>query len=110
MVAIEWDAQLDKRRGIVPGIILFFSSSPLTLFLASMPTMILTSTAIDQILPDPTEARTTSLRFLPTGSPSLLLPLLFLTSLNRIFSLSFLLPSLPPCPPPPPSSPLLLLP
>jgi chaperone required for assembly of F1-ATPase len=32
-----------------------------------MPAMILTSTAIDQVLTDPTEARTTIQRFLPTG-------------------------------------------
>ena len=52
-IANEWDAQVDKKRGIQP---------------ASMPLMSLFSTAIDQIAVDPTHARSTVLSYLPTDS------------------------------------------
>jgi len=64
MIALEWDAQLDKSRGIVP---------------ASMPYTILASTALDQIRLDPNDARRTCLRFLPTDST-----LFFTTPEDRI--------------------------
>jgi chaperone required for assembly of F1-ATPase len=52
-VALEWDAQTNVKTGIVP---------------ASMPLMILASTAIDHVLIDPSDARKTCLSFLPTDT------------------------------------------
>ena len=52
-IANEWDAQVDKNRGIQP---------------ASMPLMSLFSTAIDQIAVSPDHARSTVLSYLPTDS------------------------------------------
>ena len=52
-IANEWDAQTDKKRGLVP---------------ATMPLTTLASTAIDQIAIDPTLARDTVLSYLPTDS------------------------------------------
>lgn len=52
-VALEWDAQTNVKMGIVP---------------ASMPLMILASTAIDHVLVDPSDARKTCLSFLPTDT------------------------------------------
>ena len=52
-IALEWDAQTNVKMGIVP---------------ASMPLMILASTAIDHLLVDPTDARKTCLSFLPTDT------------------------------------------
>lgn len=63
-IANEWDAQLDKKRGLQP---------------ATMPLTTLASTAIDQIAIDPTLARTTVLSFLPTDSA-----LFFTTEPDRI--------------------------
>jgi chaperone required for assembly of F1-ATPase len=52
-IAAEWDAQTDEKKGIEP---------------VTMPLMTLASTAIDQILPDPTIARENCLKYLPTDS------------------------------------------
>ena len=52
MIALEWDAQKDKR-GIQP---------------ATMPMMTLATTAIDQVYVDPDYARKTCLRYLPTDT------------------------------------------
>jgi ATP synthase F1 complex assembly factor 2 len=52
MIALEWDAQLDKK-GIQP---------------ATMPMMTLATTAIDQVQFDPEYARKTCLRYLPTDT------------------------------------------
>ena len=59
MVALEWDAQVNKRTGIQP---------------ATMPLTVIAFTAIDTVLPDNSDAVATCLRFLPTDSA------LFLTS------------------------------
>eukprot|EP00605_Chrysophyceae_sp_TOSAG23-4_P001922 GSChrysophyteH1.ASY1.ANO1.2122.1 assembled CDS len=53
MNPLFWDAQTDKRRGLQP---------------ATMPLMTLASIAIDQTSIDPTLARETVLKFLPTDS------------------------------------------
>lgn len=52
-VAAEWDAQIDRRKGIQP---------------ASMPMMTLASTAIDQIQPDPQPTISTCMGYLPTDT------------------------------------------
>jgi ATP synthase mitochondrial F1 complex assembly factor 2 len=63
-IASEWDAQTDNRRGLQP---------------ATMPLMTLASIAIDQTSVDPTLARETVLKFLPTDSA-----LFFTNDLDRI--------------------------
>lgn len=52
-IALEWDAQTDPKRGIVP---------------ASMPLMTIASTAIDQIESNPEMPRTTCLSYIPTDT------------------------------------------
>jgi chaperone required for assembly of F1-ATPase len=53
-IAAEWDAQeANSKKGIQPP---------------TMPLMILASTAIDQILPDPTHVRNTCMSYLPTDT------------------------------------------
>lgn len=52
-IALEWDSQTNVKTGIVP---------------ASMPLMILASTAIDHVLADPSDAKKTCLSFLPTDT------------------------------------------
>lgn len=58
-VALEWDNQVNQKKGIEP---------------ASMPLMILVSTAIDTIKPDPEHTINTCLKYIPTDTA------LFLTS------------------------------
>lgn len=52
-IAAEWDAQTNQRTGIMP---------------ATMPLMTIASTAIDQLLPDPSSAHHTCLSYLPTDT------------------------------------------